>query len=143
MIIEQLTITGSYRYFWLKTVNNVKLDTHCSYCLVGVNDRRVVTSGELRNLDLKDSVYYMCGVSAPYVWENNFHLAFMPSPGSRLEVFDEEKGVEVIIRDAVSLPISEEYVDPNDPNIGNEKFRTCRNWQFAHYFAKYLKKPSK
>ena len=49
-----------------------------------------------------------------------------------------EHGVEVVIRDAETLPISESFIDPADPNAGKDDYRACRNWQFAHYFAKNL-----
>ena len=136
MKIERINITGSYRHFWFKTVQRVDLSKHCSYCLIGRYDRRIPIFGEVRDLELKDAVYYMCGVSLPYVWAKNFHLAFMPKEGETLHLC--EKGVDLIVQDAIPLPIDESYIDPSDPNASKNAFRTCRNWQFAHYFAKNL-----
>lgn len=136
MQIDRLVITGKFSHFWLKTVEGVNLSQHCAKCLLGKYDDRMVKSGELHNLALEDSVYYMCGVSEPYQWEKNFHLAFRPATGSTISM--KEHGVEVVIRDAETLPISESFIDPADPNAGKDDYRACRNWQFAHYFAKNL-----
>lgn len=138
MKIERLIITGQFQYFWLKTVERVDLSNHCAKCLIG-HYENVPKRGELRNFQLNDAIYYMCGVTIPYVWSENFHLAFRPKKGATLRV--KEHGVEVVISDAERLPISESYVDPNDPNINKKGYRTCRNWQFAHYFAKNLIEP--
>lgn len=88
------------------------------------------------DIDLDDSVYYLCGVAAPYKWENNFHLAFRPKDGGAIDFND--KGVHVIISNAEMLPIDPKYINPVDPHIKHKAYYTCRNWQFAHWFKTHI-----
>ncbi len=138
MQLEYLKISIRYQYFWLKKVRSVCLSQHCASCLVGEYVPNVPKCGELYNVQLEDAVYYLCGVSRGAVWEKNFHLAFRPKPGGVIEINDEEKGVAVRILDAEPLPISESDIDETNPHANERLYRRCRNWQFAHYFAKHL-----
>jgi len=62
--------------------------------------------------------------------------AFLESDGDSLEY--ESNGLFIQVANARRLPISAEFIDPGDPNINDEQYRTCRNWQFAHYAAKHF-----
>ena len=44
----------------------------------------------------------------------------------------------VDIADAEQLPISEDYIDMEHPKAKIKAYRTCRNWQFAHWFKRNL-----
>lgn len=135
MRIEELTIKADFKYLWLKTVRGVDLTQHCARCLIGEYDKRISPGKKvICGLDLKDSVYYLCGVALPYKWENNFHLAFRPSQGKALEY--ESNGIKVIIKDAERLPISQNYIDWTCPTASKKQYNTCRNYQFAHWYAK-------
>ena len=135
--IKKLTTSANFRYLWLKTVEGVKLSEHCAKCLVGSYEKGIgSTTKELTDLALGGDIYYLCGVSTPYKWENNFHLAFAKEEGSTVEY--ESNGISVVIENARRLPISTEYIDEADPNAGKKQYSTCRNWQFAHYYAKHL-----
>lgn len=139
MRINNMQISANFRYLWLKTVKDVDLSQHCAKCLIGEYDSRISPSkSSLHGIELADEVYYLCGVSSPYNWEKNFHLAFMPAAGSSIHY--ESNGITIDIEGAVQLPISEKYVDVHHPKAHLKAYRTCRNYQFAHWFSKNLRK---
>ena len=122
-------------YIWLKTVENIDLSVHCAKCLIGKYDGRInKNTKKSQNLKLKDKIYYLCGVSEPYNWNKNFHLAFKPKEGSNIEYSN--NGINVVIEGAEMLPINEKYIDIMDPYSNQKEYRTCRNWQFANYLQK-------
>ena len=137
MKITNLTINANFRYLWLKTVRDVDLTQHCARSLVGEYDKRISpTKRVICDIDLQDSVYYLCGVAFPFNWSKNFHLAFMPSPGKSIHY--ESNGITVDIEDAERLPISQDYVDMSYPKARLKAYHTCRNYQFAHWFKANL-----
>lgn len=110
MKIVELNVNSSFSYLWLKTVKDVDLSQHCARCLIGEYDKRISPRKEhIENIELENSIYYLCGVSKPYVWNNNFHLAFEPCEGSTIQIND--KGISVIIEGAKQLPISDKYIN--------------------------------
>lgn len=140
MILQHFSNNGSFAYLWLKSVKDVDLSQHCAKCLIGDYQKEVKGSTkQLDGVQLNDNIYYLCGVARPFNWTDNFHLAFMHSPGNVLEY--EDKGIHVVIHDAVMLPVSDMFVDPQHPKAKLKTYHTCRNWQFAHYFNQYLKQP--
>lgn len=135
--IQSIKVSKPFRYLWLKSVVDVDLSQHCAKCLIGKYSKAVNnTSSYFENIQLENGVYYLCGVSIPYNWNNNFHLAFEYKQGSSIHYSN--NGIEIIIENAVALPISTEYIDADDPNYNKKAFYTCRNWQFAHYYKKRL-----
>ena len=133
--IKTLDVSAPFRYLWLKRVIGVDLSVHCARCLVGkYTDNISPRNPHTTDIQLDDGIYYLCGVSMPYNWAKNFHLAFEYSEGSRIEYAN--NGISVVIENARALPISESYIDQSDPNAWKKEFRTCRNWQFAHYLNK-------
>lgn len=137
MKIKSINVTGDFKYLWLKTVENVDLSVHCARCLIGKYDNRIKPFKGLRtDLLLTDNIYYLCGVSSPYRWENNFHLAFKPCEGSSVEYSN--NGIDIVIENAERIDISDKYIDSRNINAGKRDYFTCRNWQFANWF--YQKK---
>ena len=135
--INNLVIRANFRYLWLKTVKAVDLDQHCAKCLIGEYDSRISPApSSIHGLELQDSVYYLCGVSFPFKWENNFHLAFMPQPGSTIHY--ESNGITVDIEEAVQLPISLDSIDREHPKARLKAYNTCRNWQFANWYKNHI-----
>lgn len=135
MVIESLKVEMPFKYLWLKTVEGVDLTQHCARCLIGQYDKRINASvKDLENIPLDNSVYYLCGVSAPYVWANNFHLAFKPCEGKK--VVYENNGIHVVIKDAERIEFDENDIDRTLIKSRISSFKTCRNWQFANKFAK-------
>lgn len=140
MIIDDIRVEKKFKYIWLKTVKDVDLTHHCAKCLIGDYDSRISknTKHEI-NIKLKDDcIYYLCGVSFPYVWKNNFHLAFIHCENSTIEL--NENGIYIKITGAKELPITTDYIDTNNEYRTKKEFYTCRNWQFANYFDKVIKK---
>ncbi len=132
--ITSLQTSSQFRYLWLKYVTGIDLEQHCAKCLLGNYSKHVgVTVESPLELTLDEypaQAFYLCGVSKPYRWSNNFHLAFVFKKGSLLEV--DELGVRVEIRDAKRISITQREYD--HPLAVNPIYRTCRNWQFAHIF---------
>lgn len=141
----RLQINDRYGYLWLKEVRNVDLTQHCASALVGsyqpqVNAGRL--GADLRhepiNLELSHlapaRAYYLCGVTRPYVWARNAHIAMEPDETAGSATF-ESHGLTVETSGLRRIEFSEADIDPADPNIGRAAYRTCRNWQFAHWLA--------
>ena len=132
IIIKHMSVTKPFKYLWLKKVEDIDLSVHCAKCLVGQYINTINTRQKTyADIELQDGIYYLCGVALPYKWSNNFHLAFKYSKGSQI-TFD-SNGISVVIQDAIQLPIDEKYIDTNDKHAHLKTYRTCRNWQFAHY----------
>lgn len=138
ILIERLKVEAPFKYLWLKSVRDVNLMEHCAKCLCGDYVNQVSSrTKQLENIALHERVYYLCGVSLPYVWENNFHLAFMESRGDCVEC--SRLGVSCIIINAKELPITAEAIDNTHPKARFKSYNTCRNWQFANWFDANLK----
>jgi len=134
--IKRLDVNASFRYLWLKHVIGVDLTQHCARCLKGTYVENISPrNSQHPEIELKNGVYYLCGVSLPYVWEKNFHLAFHYKEGAHIEY--ENNGISVVIENAERLPISEKFIDQTAPHAKNKQFYTCRNWQFAHYLNQH------
>ena len=140
MKIKKISITGDFRYLWLKTVVDVDLNQHCAKCLIGEYDNRISEAkkkAEVLDMELEDQVYYLCGVANPFVWSNNFHLAFRPLDGS--SIIYSTNGITIEIEGAERLPISVDHIDTTHPKAKFKTYHTCRNYQFAHWFYKNIR----
>lgn len=139
MKIKTLEVNGNFKYLWLKTVEDVDLSQHCAKCLIGKYDNRISPEKCIyKDIDLQDKYYYLCGVSKPYNWSMNFHLAFRPCNGNKIAF--SKNGICVEIEDAEIIEISPNNINLLDVNAGKKAFSTCRNWQFAHWFAREIKR---
>jgi len=133
MKIEEFNVTGRFKYLWMKSVTGVNLMQHCAKSLVGEYIEPAA------QLSLDGDVYYLCGVALPFVYKNNFHLAFRRRVGS--EVIADRHGIRVRISDAEELPIDSSYIDPLNVHAAKQAYNTCRNWWFAWYAVKILGLP--
>ena len=137
IIIKQLSVSKPFKYLWLKRVTGVNLSEHCARCLkgeyIGAVNNKVIG---LNDLTLQNGIYYLCGVALPFVWANNFHLAFEYSQGDVIDYSN--NGIHIIIENAVVLPISETHIDETNIKAKYKAYNTCRNWQFANYLNKRL-----
>ena len=141
MIIRKCDVDVNFKYFWMKTVTGVNLDRHCMECLVGKRDNRITpTVRSYQDVELPDEIHYLCGVVYPYNWSKNFHLAFRPCEGKTLT--ETQNGVTICIEGAEKLPISPEFISPDNPHYNDKSYYTCRNWQFAHWFHKNCQQPA-
>ena len=136
--IRTLKVSAPFSYLWLKHVTGVNLAVHCAHCLLGEYDPRIKANlTEAENITLPDAPYhYLCGVSRPYVWSRNFHLAFREKEGSFLAV--QCNGIFIEIENAEEVPFSMADVAPNAPHYRSKNYRTCRNWQFAYKISRLL-----
>lgn len=134
--LRHLHVNAPFSYLWLKYVSGVNLRVHCARCLLGEYDPRISARvKELHEQPLRPSpYYYLCGVSKPYVWSRNFHLAFREKEGSLLSV--SRQGIQVEIENAEEIGFSQADIDPSDPHARSKAYFTCRNWQFAHLISK-------
>lgn len=136
--IREIKVHGRFKYLWLKYVTGVDLSVHCARCLKGAYSNKVgtkVTEGKDIPLDEAEAkAYYLCGVTMPFNWSKNFHLAFVEEEGSLLEV--SENGIDIVIENARRIDIVPDYINPYDPNAHKKAYSTCRNWQFAYMFHK-------
>lgn len=139
MIIKSIEVEGTFKYLWLKSVRDVDLSRHCARCLIGDYDGRINNRlREAHDIELDGDVYYLCGVSQPYRWENNFHLAFRRKDGNTIDY--SSNGVTVRIEGAERLPIDAKYNNQADRHYRTKSYCTCRNWQFANYFETHMKR---
>jgi hypothetical protein len=123
-----------YRFLWMKRVTGVDLAQHCQACLLGDWQRGVGPELSTLRLDLAPGVYYLCGVTEPYRWARNAHLAVEWSQGSR--ELHEVEGLTCRLANFRRIRFGEGDIAPDDPNRGRKEFRTCRNWQFAHHLQR-------
>lgn len=126
----------TYKYLWLKYVTGFDLNVHCAKCLLGEYSKKInvklFEEDLIKNIDLDEhnSKYiYLCGVTKPYIWENNLHLALEHCEGSTV-VFD-ECGAHAIIEDAKRIEIKPRIYYKH-PNGRLQNYNTCRNWIFAY-----------
>lgn len=130
MNIRKIKITKPFKYLWLKKIVGVDLSVHCAKSLLGEYSKALTNrTKEAENIELDGDIYYLCGVSLPYVWENNFHLAFRWKENSVLQFSD--KGIDIEIDGAERIEFSQKDVDNSLPQSKKKEFYTCRNWQFA------------
>lgn len=129
-------LTG-FRYFWLKTVRGFNASTHCARCLIGDYNADVkadMKTGVEIKLDYPEGVIlYLCGVSVPYRWVNNLHIAMRAKPGVSFFV-EAYNGDRVTIDGAELITFDDRAARELYPERGKQ-FLTCRNFQFgAHLF---------
>lgn len=135
MKIKKLKIKNKMRYIWLKSVEDVDLTNHCAKSLVGQYSKQFNSSTyEYNNIQLtfsKSGIYYLCGVSMPFLYSSNIHLAFKEKNGSNISINNDHITCE--IEDAEILPIDPKYIDINSKYSNKKSYNTCRNWIFANY----------
>ena len=132
-IIKQININANFKYLWLKYVDDYDLNNHCAKSLIGNYSNKIINK-RISNTNLvlnefNSRVYYLCGVSLPFNYDKNFHLAFKFIMGSKISI--KENGIEIIIENAERIVIEKKYIYKHE-NGNKKQFNTCRNWQFAY-----------
>lgn len=89
------------------------------------------------NIDIDSNIFYICGVSEPFVWERNFHLALQHCEGNT--VFVCRNGIRIIVKDAKEIMFNEGDIDQTLKESKLPAYRTCRNWQFANKYKKIFR----
>ena len=125
---------------WAKFVEGFDNSKHCEPCLIGTRYRQINKEIPINVniiVPLKEmSIMYICGVSYPYKWENNFHLVLCGKEGSKVEA---KTFNDVIFRinDAEAVYFDDNPAKERYFNRGR-LFYTCRNFQFGVYYYEYL-----
>lgn len=132
--ITKLEVKGKYRYVWLKYVDGFNLLEHCAKSLVG-NYSKLVNKATAHYSDLllnefDSKIYYLCGVSEPYEYDRNIHIAFIHKKGASFTFSDGTIDIEV--QNAMRLPFGTYSINRKDPLSQRKEYATCRNWQFAN-----------
>jgi hypothetical protein len=127
---------------WGKYVEGFDNNKHCEPCLLGKRNHDINKHIETNTdiiIPLKEGqIFYICGVTYPYVWSNNFHLVVIGKDGGSAE----EKtfnGALFNVKDAEQIPFDDVPAKQKYSHLGN-KFTTCRNFQFGVYYFEYLGK---
>ena len=129
-----LEVKASLSHLWLRSIRGINLDAHCARSFVGpysdaVGPQGLRAASPVRLEGDGARAFYLCGVTKPYVWADNFHCAFAYSRGALLDI--NERGVHLVVADAVRLAIPEPIARPHLAMGQRPEFYTCRNWQFA------------
>lgn len=135
ILIKRLESKANWMYFWGKYIKGIDLENHCSKALLGHYSRYInkeITSLENAELDDDSNIFYICGVTKPYRWADNFHLALQYKEGSNLVI--DRNGVYLEIENAIELPIVFDKEKCTHHNKDKKVFNTCRNWQFAYLY---------
>jgi hypothetical protein len=134
---------GGFSTIWLVYVQAVDLTEHCINTFIGPHSKRVVRDAEEQTARLDEHpvplAYYLCGVTYPYSWADNAHLAFEYAAGHYWHGPALVPGLTVTLQDARPLdgwgPAS---IPDGAPHAGEFLYRTCRNWQFAWHLHREL-----
>ncbi|MFJ4413010.1 hypothetical protein [Streptomyces sp. NPDC088925] len=127
----------SYRHLWLKYVTGIDLTQHCARSLHGRYSRHIKADTTEATLDLDEFPapfgWYLCGVTTdPTRWEDNPHLALIRSPYHKGEMT--LKDLDVTFEGIrPTFDWGEHSIAENDPRRHLARYRTCRNWQYAHH----------
>lgn len=135
---------GDFSSIWLKYVTGVDLDVHCIRSLIGGRHHGIELYARHQTLTLDQHTptplaFYLCGVSTPYDWRRNAHLAFVAAPGETWSGEAAVPGLTVELTNAAPVfGWGEQSIDTTHPYAGARLYRTCRNWQFAHELVNRL-----
>jgi hypothetical protein len=143
MFHTEETAPKGFRYLWAKAVKGFNPAKHCAQCLVGPYEKRFglrMPVNDVVQLDgyaIGDLIYF-CGVSAPYRWERNAHLAVRVTG----DAFDSASiklytGAELTVTGAVAVPFTADKAAEAHPGRGKD-YLTCRNFQFGAFVAEEL-----
>lgn len=136
IVIKKLENNRSWLYLWGKYVTGINLEVHCAKSLKGNYSKKIVKNKSTReNIKLDEynsNIFYLCGVSKPYKWNENFHLALRYKPGNNITI--ERNGLYLEIENAEEIPIVFDIDKCNHENKYKEEYSSCRNWQFAYLY---------
>jgi hypothetical protein len=120
----QIIDKGNWMYFWIKTIEDIDLNNHCAKTFIGK-----YLNGD--NIETKIKDVYICGVSNPFKYEDNLHLALKEKVGNDIEI--KKLGVHIMIKDAELIEIKPLNKGESLHAKGSIKqYYTCRNWQYAN-----------
>ena len=145
IIIKKMKTERNWMYLWGKYVNGVNLEKHCARSLLGKYSKKIKKyTKDIENLILDESrseIFYLCGVTKPYVWKDNFHLALKYKEGCNIKI--NRNNIYLEIENAEELPINFDINNCEHENKTKEEYSTCRNWQFAFLYKDMIKEGEK
>lgn len=135
--INHIISDEKFKFLWLKYVEAFDLSIHCARCLVGRYSKHIpygATNGvHIVNKYLNEHrgrYYYLCGVTQPYRYNDNLHIAFEYADGEILRYTDNHTTVEIENARLIPITRQENYSKHQFGHI--EAYNTCRNWRFAY-----------
>jgi hypothetical protein len=109
-IIKTIKSEADFKYLWLKYVDGYDLNNHCARSLIGGYSKKIHNKISIENElilnEFNSRVYYLCGVSLPFNYNNNFHLAFKYSKGKIISL--KENGIQILIENAERIIIKKQ-----------------------------------
>jgi hypothetical protein len=126
---ERDRIVG-FKYLWLKTVTGFDSSVHCARCLVGKYSSefrpKMVVNSAVGQKYKEGTVLYFCGVSTPYIWANNLHIAGVVTEGSKFQTFA-YNGDYLFINNFERFEFNDRLAKSQFPKLSKE-YLTCRNF---------------
>lgn len=136
IVIKKLENNRNWMYLWGKYVTGVNLENHCAKSLLGNYSKKIdknkAFESDLKLDEFNSNIFYLCGVSKPYKWNENFHLAIRYKEGNNIII--NRNGLYLEIENAEELPIIFNIDECNHDKKNKKEFATCRNWQFAYIY---------
>lgn len=133
--IVEFSTTERFSYLWMKYINGFDLNVHCARCLLGEYSKIFPYGKAVRYLNNEvlneygAKYYYICGVTKPYRWKDNLHIAFRYKEGSGFIYND---GRTRLVMDNAEQIIIREQKEYRIQFGDLAAYNTCRNWRFAY-----------
>lgn len=134
-IIRLFKTQESFKYLWLRYIENFDLSQHCAKCFIGKYSSRFRFGANVTNIinapldEHSAKYYYLCGVTTPYRYANNLHIAFRYKKDSTIIYNDGKTIVEIVNAEKIEIKIT----NYDKESVGKlPEYNTCRNWQFAY-----------
>lgn len=136
-------LSDGFAFFWVKNVKGFNRHEHCAKCLTGSYEPRFhINTPKSVAISLTGGdgdIVYVCGVSKPFVWRNNFHLAIRIGEGQVKRKLYTGETLEIV--GGFELPFDHKAARAQFPDYP-ASYLTCRNFQFAaQYFGNQVKPP--
>lgn len=129
------------KYLWLKAVTGVDLEVHCADSLTG-RYLSVDRQAWRQHVLLPPApAWYFCGVTDPFVWRHNDHALLIPDPGNHEQ--HTTQGYELTLWNVAATYPVEQMVPQGARHAEDPWYRTCRNWQAAHWLASRGRVPAR
>ncbi len=123
-----------FRYLWMKTVTGFLPRHHCARCLKGEYHPEfgptMDVNARLGAVEYSEgTLLYICGVSSPYRWPQNLHLAGRVTAGAQAGT-TVWTGDQLTVSGLERIPFDDRAARRRFPERG-EDYLTCRNFQFG------------
>ena len=90
IVIKKLENNRNWMYLWGKYVTGINLNNHCAKSLLGNYSKKIdknkASESNIKLDEFNSDIFYLCGVSKPYKWNENFHLAIRYKEGNNIVI---------------------------------------------------------